>query len=142
MSRGYGLIQPRTGYYLDAQNLFYYTEADHSIMLVATPGGGKRVVFKKGHNLYGPLYATIFADGNSALTGEAEGLSTLQNKGVEVERTTGSPVPAPMFAWLDSLEDTFADRKPFVRRPAFWATVSIGVLGVGYFIYSRTAKKA
>jgi hypothetical protein len=73
---------------------------------------------------------------------EAEGLRFAKMANPLVEATRGAPVAAPFFAWLPSLELVYKDRKPIVRRPAFWATAGLGVLGVCYFIYSRRAKKA
>ena len=141
--RSYGMTKPITGYYDSGRgDLFYYNETDHSLMLIATPGGGKRVVFKKGHNLYGPLYALLFVAGAPPYTSEAEGLAFAEVGDPTTVRTTGTPVPASPFAWLDSLEQTYSDRKPFVRLPAFWAVVGVGALGVGYFVYSRRAHQA
>ena len=139
--RTYGETAGATGYYDDGTNLFYYNAADGSLMLVATKGGGDRLLFKPGHNLHGAILAQTVV-GMTPYASEEIGLSQVQSNHPTVERTTGAPVPASPFAWLESLEYNFADRKPLVRRPAFWATAGIGVLGVGYFIYSRRAKKA
>jgi len=140
--RSYGMTKPLTGYYDDGSNLFYYNEADHSITLVATPGGGERWVFKREHNLYGPLYALLFTGGLPSFSDEAQGLDALKPLVPTVERTKGEPRPAPFYAWLDVLELQYADRKPLVLRPAFWATSAVGVAGVGYLIYFFRRKKA
>jgi hypothetical protein len=143
--RTYGLEIPKTssGYYEDGSgSLFYFDNGDRSLTLVATPGGGKRYVFRREHDLYGPLYATLFAAGVPSYVDEAEGLRFAKMANPLAEATRGVPVEAPFFAWLPSLESVYKDRKPIVRRPEFWATAGLGVLGVGYFIYSRRAKKA
>lgn len=139
--QAYGETTGATGYYDDGWNLFYHNAADGSLMLVAAPGGGDRLVFKPGHNLHGAIYAQTVV-GFGPYTSEEAGLAQVQSSHPEVQRTTGAPVTASPFAWLESLEYNFSDRKPLVRRPAFWATAGIGLFGVGYFIYSRRAKKA
>lgn len=139
--QNYGVTAAGTGYYDDGWNLFYYNAVDGSIMLVATPGGGDRLVFKPGHNLHGAIYTQAVV-GSVPYASEEAGLAQVQGNHPEVQRTMGAPASASPFAWLESLEYNFADRKPLVRRPAFWATAGIGLFGVGYFIYSRRAKKA
>lgn len=139
-ARGYGAAQPVSGYYDDGENLFYFDERDRSLLLVAAPGGGQRVVFKQDHRLHGPLSALLFTGGSSPQS-EDVGFDWLKRSVPTLARTTGMPEPASSLAWLSSLDLSYKSRKPWIRRPEIWAVIGFGAFGVGYFVYSRATKK-